>query len=171
MMVRLFLSMFAIGAISFGGGYAIIPLLQYQVVTRLGIVSAEEFVDAIAVGQLTPGPVLIMAAFIGYRFEGWIGAVVATLGLFAPSFIAVLVLSSVYEKVHAKPWAERAMAGISAVVVGLLAATIVELVPSGVVAWPSIAIAAVVCLVVLKTKIEPAILIVASGALGLLLFG
>jgi chromate transporter len=169
-MLRLFLSMLTIGAISFGGGYAVIPLLQYQVVTQMQLVSASEFVDAIAVGQFTPGPVLIMAAFIGYRVAGWPGAIVSIVGLFAPAFVAVLALSSAYERVHGDPRVEQALAGVGAAVVGLLAASVVELVPKSGVAVPSVLIAAAVCVMTLKTKIEPAILVVASGALGYLLF-
>jgi chromate transporter len=169
-MLDLFLSMFAIGAISFGGGYAIIPQLQYQVVTRMGLVTPTEFVDAIAVGQFTPGPVLIMAAFIGYRAAGWAGASVAILGLFTPSFIAVLLLGSVYERIHGDPRVKLAFAGVGAAVVGLLAATIVGLVPTGAVVIPSAALACAVCALALTTKVEPALLVVASGALGLVLF-
>jgi chromate transporter len=169
-LLTLFLSMLLVGAISFGGGYAVIPLLQYQVVTRLHLISSAEFVDAIAVGQMTPGPVLIMAAFIGYQVAGWAGAIVAIVGLFAPSFFAVLALSSLYERVHDNPRVEQALEGVCAAVVGLLAATIIDLVPKTSIALPSIVIAAVVCLLVLRTKIEPAILVVASGVIGWLLF-
>jgi chromate transporter len=170
MTLELLLSMFTIGAISFGGGYAVIPLLQYQLVTQMQLVTPALFVDAIAVGQFTPGPILIMVAFVGYQVAGLSGAVLMIVALFAPAFIAVLVMSSVYERIHGNARVEQALAGVGAAVVGLLAATVVQLVPRTAVAVPSLAIAAVVCLLALKTKIEPAILVLASGAVGLLVF-
>jgi len=170
-LLRLFLSMLLVGAVSFGGGYGILPLLQYQLVGRLRIVTVSEFADAIAVGQFTPGPILIMVAFIGYRAAGWPGALVSVTGLFIPAFVAVLALSSAYERIHGNPSVERAAAGINAVVVGLLAAAIIGLVPGAGVVFPTLAMATAVCALTLTTKIEPAVLVLACGAIGYVVFG
>jgi len=169
MLLTLFLNTLKIGALSFGGGYAIISLLQYDLVTQLHLLSPGEFVDAIAVGQITPGPLLIMAAFIGYRVAGVPGAIVALTGLFLPCTLAVVVLASTYEKVQGLAFVERAIRGVSTAVVGLLAAAVIGLAPQASATLASAGIAAAVFVLVTRTKIEPVALVLASGVVGLLL--
>jgi chromate transporter len=168
MLLTLFLNTLKIGALSFGGGYAIVSLLQYDLVTRLQLLSPAQFVDAIAVGQITPGPLLIMAAFMGYQVAGLPGAILALTALFLPCTVAVVVLASTYEKVQRLPAVEHAIRGVSTAVVGLLAAAVVGLVPQASTTLTSAGIAAAVFVLVTKTKIEPVVLVLASGVLGLL---
>jgi chromate transporter len=169
MLLTVFLTTLKIGALSFGGGYAIISLLQYDLVTGLRLLSPRQFVDAIAVGQITPGPLLVMAAFMGYEVAGVPGAAVAMAGLFLPCTIAVVVLASTYERVQGKPAVEHAIQGIGTAVVGLLAAAIVGLVPQSTTTIASVGIAAAVFVLVTRTKVEPVVWVLASGALGWLL--
>lgn len=168
-LLEIFLDTLKIGALSFGGGYAIVSLLQYDLVTSRHLLTSSEFVDAIAVGQITPGPLLIMAAFMGYGIAGVAGAAVAITGLFLPCTLAVVVLASTYERVQGRPAVEHAIRGVSTAVVGLLAAAIVGLVPQATNTLVSVAIAAVVFVLVSRTKIEPVLLVLGAGVLGLLL--
>ena len=169
MLAQLFWTTLVIGSLSFGGGYAIISLLQYNLVSRTHMLSAEEFVDGIAVGQMTPGPLLIMAAFMGYRIAGLPGAVVALTGLFLPAFVAVIALAAFYERIHAQPRVEHALRGVTVAVTGLLAAVVVGLIPHvGPHLVPSLLIATAVFVLVVTTEIEPVALVLAGALAGLL---
>lgn len=102
-LLHLFWTTFTVGAFTFGGGYAIIPILKGELVDKLRWVSAKDFGTAIAVGQLTPGPLSILVAFLGWKIAGLSGAAVATLGLFLPMFLAVLLLCRFYNKLRNNP--------------------------------------------------------------------
>ena len=88
----LFLALSKVGALAFGGGFTIIPLIQYEVVDKFHWVNTKEFLDGIAMGQVTPGPVMITATFLGYKMAGFWGAVMATIGIFAPPFFIISLL-------------------------------------------------------------------------------
>ena len=97
--LQLFLSFFQIGAFSFGGGYAALPLIQNQVVTLHGWLSISEFTDLITISQMTPGPIAINSAtFVGIKIAGVFGAIVATLGCVLPSCIIVTLIAKLYLK-------------------------------------------------------------------------
>ncbi len=95
---RLLFEMFKVGAVAFGNGMTILPLLE-QVVLNNHWMNLKEFTDGIAFGQITPGPFLITATFIGYKVSGIIGAILATIGIFYPSFFYTIVMSEIYEKI------------------------------------------------------------------------
>lgn len=97
-LLHLFATMFLVGAFTFGGGYAIIPILKGELVDKLRWVTAKDFGYAIAVGQITPGPISILAAFLGWKIAGFPGAAVATVGLFLPAFLAVILVTRLYVK-------------------------------------------------------------------------
>lgn len=90
---KLFLVFLKIGAVLFGSGYVLVAYLEAELVTKLGWLTQSELLDAIAIGQFTPGPVLTTATFIGYQIQGWSGAAIATAGIFLPSFLFVWVLN------------------------------------------------------------------------------
>lgn len=102
-LLHLFGTTFLVGAFTFGGGYAIIPILKAELVDKLRWVSSKDFGYAIAVGQLTPGPLSILVAFLGWKIAGLAGAAVATMGLFLPAFLAVLLLCRFYNKLRNHP--------------------------------------------------------------------
>ena len=122
-----------IGAVTFGGSLTIIWLLQDQFVHQLGWLTPQEFIDGLALGQLTPGPPVMLATYVGYKALGLTGAVVAAIAIFAPSFVMMFALLPVFERVRALGWAKAALQGMVAGIIGVLAVTLVRLTPHAVV--------------------------------------
>lgn len=110
-----------IGAISFGGGYVMIPILQWEVVERLGWLTTRQFLDGILLGYVTPGPLIILATFVGYAVQGLWGGVVATLCIFLPPILLIIFLFPFYQQVKEIWWMRPALQGILAALVGMLA--------------------------------------------------
>jgi chromate transporter len=120
-------SLFKIGSVAFGSGMAIIGVMQAEVVQAPGWVSQREFLDGLALGQITPGPVLLTAAFIGYKLGGVLGAALATFAIFAPSIAMTLVFTEVFGRIKHLQRVRGALAGVLAAFVGLLAVTLWQL--------------------------------------------
>jgi chromate transporter len=118
-----------IGAFTFGGSLSIIPLIHEQIVHQLGWLTPQEFIDGLALGQLTPGPPVMLAAYVGYKTFGATGAVIAAIAIFLPSFAMMFVLLPVFERVRAITWARAALQGMVAGVIGVLAIALTRLAP------------------------------------------
>jgi chromate transporter len=118
-----------VGAVTFGGGLSIIAFIQDQVVNRFHWITPQEFIDGLAIGQLTPGPIIMVAAYVGYKVAGVSGAVLAAFSIFLPSFALMLAIVPVLDRVRRLAWIKAAMKGISPAVIATLAVTIVQLVP------------------------------------------
>jgi chromate transporter len=121
------LSFFKIGSVAFGNGATIMPLIQADAVTHYHWLTQSQFADGIALGQITPGPFLITAAFVGYKIGGVWVALLATFAIFAPSFAMTLVFTEVFEHLHTLAWVRGALAGILAAFVGMLAVVTLQL--------------------------------------------
>ncbi len=121
------LSFFKTGSVAFGNGATIMPLIQADAVTHYHWLTQGQFADGIALGQITPGPFLITAAFVGYKIGGAWVALLATFAIFAPSFAMTLVFTEVFEHLHTLAWVRGALAGILAAFVGLLAVVTLQL--------------------------------------------
>jgi len=126
-MGNLGLSLFKIGAVAFGNGTAIIPLIQSEVVDIHHWMSLNQFADGIVLGQITPGPFLITAAFIGYKMGGFWGALLATFAIFSPSFAMTLVFTEIFTRVRNLQVVRGALAGVLAAFVGMLAAVSLQI--------------------------------------------
>ena len=127
-MLQLFITFFKIGLFTFGGGYAMLPLLQDEVVRRHHWASEEELLDYYAVGQSTPGIISVnVATFIGYKLYGMLGACLATLAIILPSFIIISTIAAILDVYMQNPYLNHAFAGIRIVVVALIAATVWDL--------------------------------------------
>jgi len=125
MLLALFLTFFKIGAFTFGGGYAMLALIQAEV-TAKGWISAEELVNFIAISESTPGPIAVnMATFVGTRMAGVPGAVIATLGVVLPSFIIILIVAKCFEKFKQSRVVSGCMKGLRPAVVGLIGSAVV----------------------------------------------
>ncbi len=121
------LSLFKIGSVAFGNGTAIIPLIQSETVDAHHWMSLSQFADGIALGQITPGPFLITATFIGYKLAGFWGGLLATFAIFSPSFAMTLVFTEVFGRIRNLKAVRGALAGVMASFVGLLAVVLLQL--------------------------------------------
>ena len=138
----------------FGGGFVFIPLIQEVVVDGLHWVSHDEFVAAIAMGQITPGPILISAAFIGYKVAGFFGATIATIAIFFPSALLMIMASQALEWFKTSPHIRAALRGIRAVVVGLIFAAAIVIVQTVEPHWSSLVIFIATLLALMKFKLD-----------------
>jgi len=119
----------AFGTFAFGGGLSMIALIQEHVVDRLHWLTPREFVDGLALGQLMPGPIMMVAAYVGYKTLGVAGAVVAAAASFVPSFVMMLVLLPVFERVRNLAWARAVIQGVVPAVIGVMAVALVRMAP------------------------------------------
>lgn len=118
-----------VGAFTFGGGITVLAFVENQVVTQLQWLTPQEFLDGLALGQLTPGPILMLAAYVGYKLAGFAGAVVGGLAIFAPAFVLTLSLAPVLARVRQLAWIRAAMRGTGAAVIGVISVSLVHLAP------------------------------------------
>ena len=138
---KLFLVFLKIGAVLFGSGYVLIAYLDGELVENLGWLTKPELLDAIAIGQFTPGPVLSTATFVGYQIEGYWGAILATLGIFLPSFLFVLILNPIIPKLRKSKLTRGFLDAVNIASLGIMAAVTLQLGYDVLVDWKSISIA------------------------------
>lgn len=128
MLIDLFFTFFKIGAFTFGGGYAMLPIIQKEIVENKGLISEEEFMDAIALAQASPGPVAVnTSVYVGYRIMGFKGALSATLGAVLPSFIIILLVAAYFIKFRDNAIVERVFLGIRPAIVALILAAVYKM--------------------------------------------
>jgi len=162
------LFLFEVGAFTFGGGLTMLAFIQEQVVGQWHWLTPQEFIDGLALGQLTPGPVLTVAAYVGYKLFGVTGAVVGTIAAFLPSFVLILAILPVLERARRLAWATAAMNGIGPAVIGALAVSLARLAPYAVPDVVSFVILIVTIVVLALRRLGPFPLMLAGGALGVL---
>ena len=179
MLLELFWTFFKIGAFTFGGGYAMIALIQAEAAAH-GWMSMEELINFVAISESTPGPLAVnMATFVGMEMGGIIGALVCTLGVVLPSFIVILIVAKCFDKFKNNPIKNGCMSGLKPAVVGLIASALLKLggqvfFPGGISLsvfasaefWISAAIFALAVFLGFKKK-HPILLICISAALGI----
>jgi chromate transporter len=166
--VRLFLVFLRIGAVLYGSGYVLVSFLERDLVRGLGWLTPTELLDAVAVGQITPGPVFTTATFVGWQLDGPLGAAIATFAIFAPSFVFVALLRRVVPWIRATPWASAALDGVNAATVGLLFAVVVRLANDALDDWFTVAIALVSLAALAGRRLGPTVLIAVGAAIGAL---
>ena len=159
---------FKVGALTFGGGLTIIAFIQDQVVNQLHWITAQQFLDALAIGQVTPGPVIMLAAFVGYKVAGLAGAVVAGCAIFLPSFILMLCVLPMLNRVRAMAWTRAAMRAIGPAVVGAVGLTIAQLAPQAARDVFTGIVLVVTVPALLVWRVPPISATVAGGLLGIL---
>ncbi len=186
--LKLFLTFLKIGAVSFGGGYGMIPLMREEVLGN-GWLEEDTFINFIAVSESTPGPIAVnMATFIGSSQGGILGSFLATLGVVLPAFIIILLVSAVFKKLLKFAGVQATLGGIRPAVVGLIMATAVTMFIStifnittvgdkfvfdykGLIIFAVIAILYFVLLKVKNKKLSPILIILISAGLGLIMYG
>ena len=115
------------GSFIFGGGLVIIPLLEFEIVNQLGWLTTTEFVNGVAIGQVSPGPVVLTSAFVGYRVAGVLGALIAAIAIFLPSFVFILFASPVLTRIRHNAWVRAFLQGVTPAVLGAIAAAALPL--------------------------------------------
>lgn len=164
-----------VGTFVFGGGPALIPLLRDDVVYRYGWLSGDQFTDAVALGQMTPGPLLVTATFVGWRVGAEVGglglsllyATIATLCIFLPSFVMTLAASHQLGRLKKNAGVQRFLRGVEAGIVGLVAAAAVQMGRDSLVGWGEAALCAAALVVLLRCKVDAGLVVVGCGVLGL----
>ncbi len=179
--LQLFYTFFKIGLFGFGGGYAMLSMIQGEVVTQYGWLTAQEFTDIVAISQMTPGPIGINAAtYVGFTATGSIfGSIIATFAVILPSFILMLTISKFFLKYQKHPMVEAVFSGLRPAVVGLLASAALVLMTNENFGSPtkdtyqfviSVIIFIVAFIGTRKYKINPILMILACGLAGFFLY-
>lgn len=156
-----------VGTITFGGGFVMIPQIEMDVCDVHRWMDHRTFADGMAFGQITPGPVLITATFIGYKVAGIIGAITATLAAFLPSFVMTIIAGTSIDRFRTNFQVQAFLSGVAPAVVGMLAAAGVSLAKSGLGTPESYAVATLACLLMLRARLNPVIIIFLCGLLQL----
>ncbi len=166
----LFVTFFKIGSFAFGGGFTAIPIIQSVVVDGMHWLDLKAFRDGIALGQITPGPVFITATFIGYKVQGIIGAVIATIGIFTPSLAAMMLLSRAHAKIKNLKIVKAVIRGFLSGFIGLLLFVVLQFGVQSLVNWQTWAVFAVSVMYLLGWKKDVIWLILGTIGASLLVF-
>ncbi|NLY45623.1 MAG: chromate transporter [Tissierella sp.] len=169
--IQLFISFFKIGAFSFGGGYAMLPLLEKELVEKHQWISTTDFIDILAISEMTPGPIAINSAtFLGYNVAGILGAMVATFAVVLPSFIIITIIYKSINKFKSSPYVGWVFKGIRPVVLGLIGAAAITVGRTSFVDIKAVFIAILLFYLVSFKKINPILGIILAGVLGIILY-
>ena len=157
-----------VGSVLYGSGYVLLAFLQRDVVERYQWLTSQELLDAIAIGQLTPGPVFTTATFVGYLVAGNAGAIAGTVGIFLPAFMLVGLVNPWVPKLRQSPWASGFLDGVNAASLGLMAGVTYILGRTALVDWVTIIVAILGAIAVFRFKVNSAWLVLGGGVIGLL---
>lgn len=164
---------FKIGMFTFGGGQAMIAVFQKELVTNLAWLSMNEFLNLVAISEVTPGPIALhIATFVGYKMYGFIGALVASLGVMLPSMFVILVVAAFAYKFRNNRWVFASLSGLQPVVLSLLTYAVYSIARNGIPAWWGYVVTLGIVLLILKygKKLNLVLVLLASGVLGILIF-
>lgn len=170
----LFLTFLKIGVVVYGSGYVLLAFLRADFVTHLHWLTDQQLIDAVAVGQFTPGPVFTTATFLGYLFghqlgerAAFAGALLATLAIFLPSFVLVALIYPWIAKVRRSPWSSAFLDGANAAALGLMAAVTLELAHASLIDVPTVVLALIALAVLFRFRPNSAWLVLGGGAAGI----
>ena len=166
-LLKLTLFFLKIGSVLFGSGYVLLAFLRADLVDRWHWLTDQQLLDAIAIGQFTPGPVFTTATFVGYVIAGSPGAILATIGIFLPAFVFVLISSPFIPRLRSSTWASGFLDGVNVASLALMAAVTWQLGRAAVIDWFTAVLALISCVLVFRLKINSAWLVLGGGALGL----
>ena len=169
-LLSIFVSFAKIGSVAYGGGPSMVPLLKAEVVERKEWISTDDFLDALAIGNALPGPIVAkMAAAIGYRTAGWPGVISAVTGIILPSALALLVLMSFVALVKDNPLVTSMLRGLRPVVVAMLAFAAWDMAPNALKNVTTVAIGVIAFALLIFAPIHPAFVVVMGAVAGVLL--
>ena len=167
-LLQVFFVFLKIGSVLYGSGYVLLAFLQRDLVEHTHWLTSQQLLDAVAIGQLTPGPIFTTATFIGYLLWGNAGAIAGTIGIFLPAFFFVALVNPWVPKLRSSPWASGFLDGVNAASLGLMAVVIYTLARETLVDWLTIAVAVVSAIVVFRFKVNAAWLVLAGAIVGFL---
>lgn len=171
-LLTLFLTFLKIGVFSFGGGYAILSLIQEEVIENYGWISAGDFIDIVAIAEMTPGPIAVNAStFIGFKLGSLAGSAIATLGVVLAPFIIALLVSIYYNRFKHLKQVNWVIRGIRPAVLGLIASALIKIGKASIIDFKGVIIALMIFAGVYKFKINPIVAILISGVLGIVFYG
>lgn len=171
-LLKLFISFFKVGVFGFGGGYAMLPLIEREMVTNNHWLNYREFIDIIAISQMTPGPIAINSAtFVGYKMAGFAGSCIATIGVVSFSFVLVSIATHYVEKFKDSKALKSILLGMKPALIGLILAAFVSLAKESYTDATSLIIGAIAAVFLFSKKVHPIIVIVLSGILGIIFYG
>ncbi|GFJ93217.1 hypothetical protein Prum_068590 [Phytohabitans rumicis] len=166
-LIQLFATMLKIGSVLYGSGYVLLAFLRGDFVDRLGWITEQQLIDAVSIGQVTPGPVFTTATFVGYLVAGPPGAFLATVAIFLPSFVFVGLLTRLTDKLRSTAWTAAILDGVNATALALMAGVSYQLARTAIID-PLTAATAVITLILLwRTRINNAWYIAAGAVIGL----
>jgi chromate transporter len=165
---RLFITFLKIGSVLYGSGYVLLAFLRADLVMRFGWLSDQQLIDAIAIGQVTPGPVFTTATFIGFVLGGMPGAFLATLGIFLPSFIFVAISNPLIPRLRNSPWIGSLLDGVNIASLGLMAAVMLQLGRASLIDPLTVVIALASLIALLRYKVNSTWLIAGGALIGML---
>ncbi len=166
---RIALFFLKVGAVLYGGGYVLLAFLEQGLVQQHGWLTHQQLLDAVAIGQFTPGPVLSTATFIGYILGGVPGAAVATVAIFLPSFFYVALLAPVLFRLRQSPWMAAFLDSVNVCAVALMSGVTFRLGADALRGWTMLGIAVVSLGIMLRWKVSPVWVVLAGGIAGLFL--
>jgi len=164
----IFLTFLKIGSVLYGGGYVLLAFLQKELVERSHWITSQQLLDAIAVGQFTPGPVFTTATFVGYLIGGNAGAIAATVGIFLPSFIFVAVFSRFLETLRRSPLMAGFLDGVNSASLGLMVVVTLQLGRTSLTDILTLVLALISCILLFTTKINSTWILMTGAAIGLI---
>jgi chromate transporter len=171
-LLKLYLAFLKIGTFGFGGGYAMLPLIQEEIVDKNAWLSQTDFIDIIGISQMTPGPIAINSAtFVGYKAGGFLGSILATLGVVTTSFILISFANYFFNKFKDSRVLANALKGIRPALIGLIISVFITLSFESYRDLNSLLIAAIIGFLLYKTKIHPILIIIIAAILGILFYG
>jgi len=163
---RIFLIFLKIGSVLYGSGYVLLAFLESEFVDKLQLITKAQLIDAVAVGQFTPGPVFTTATFIGYLINGFSGSILATIGIFLPSFLLVWWLNPLIPKLRNSKIFSNILDGVNLSSLALMAAVTIKLGISSIINYTTSLICLISFFILYKTKINSAFLIIIGGIIG-----
>ena len=163
---KIFLIFLKIGSVLYGSGYVLLAFLESEFVDKIPAITTSQLIDAVAIGQFTPGPVFTTATFIGYLLNGTSGAIFATIGIFLPSFILVLLLNPVIPKLRSSKVFSSILDGVNLASLALMAFVTLKLAKNSITNWYTTLIFIISFSILYKTKLNSSFLIIFFGILG-----
>jgi chromate transporter len=157
-----------VGAFTFGGGLSMLAFIQDQVVSQFGWLTPREFVDGLALGQFTPGPILMLAAFVGFKIAGVAGAAVAAAAIFLPSFVMILSILPLLQRMQNLAWLQAFMRGIGPAVIGALTVALLRMAPTAAPDFFTSAVLVLTVAIIMLRNVGPFPLVFGGAIIGLL---